>query len=83
MENLSQELGLGPRFFSISPLRVFRIEQIQMGSMLMNELIFLLFSLNKKICRPFGTNNFINTYMNIKKEPLFTAGILNFRKGSL
>ena len=49
MENLSQELGLGPGFFSISPLRVFRIEQIQMGSMLMNELIFLLFSLNKKI----------------------------------
>ena len=27
IENLSQELGLGPGFFSISPLRVIRIEQ--------------------------------------------------------
>ena len=29
IENLSQELGLGPGLFSISPLRVIRIEQTQ------------------------------------------------------
>ena len=29
IENLSQELGLGPGFFSISPPRVIRIEETQ------------------------------------------------------
>ena len=29
MKNLSQELGLGPGFFSVSPLRVIRTEETQ------------------------------------------------------
>ena len=49
IENLSQELGLRPGFFSVSPHSVIKIEQIQMWRMLMNELIFLIFFLNKKI----------------------------------
>ena len=52
--------------------------------LLANELIFLIFFLDKNIQgRRFGTNNFINTYMNIKKETLFTAGIFKFCKESL
>ena len=58
IENLSQELGLGPGFFSISPLRVIRNEQTQIWPMyvanikvyrplLTIELIFLIFFFNK------------------------------------
>ena len=46
-------------------------------TLLMNELIFLTFFLNKKIqSKPLGTNNFMNIYMNIKGNPNF-QGILN------
>ena len=49
-----------------------------------NELIFLIFFLNKKIYgKTFGTTNFINTYMSVRNEPLLTAEIFNFKKESL
>ena len=42
-------------------------------TLLKNELIFLIFCLDKNIAeRPFGTNNFRNTQMNDKKETLLT-----------
>ena len=47
-------------------------------------MIILIFFFDKNIQgRPFGTNNFIKTFMNIKKETLLTVGILSFQKKSL
>ena len=61
----------------VANMKVYRL-------LLTNELIFLIFFLNKNMQgRPFGTTNFINTFMNIKKEALLTAGIFSFRKESL
>ena len=59
----------------VANMKVYRL-------LLTNELIFLIFFLNKNMQgRPFGTNNFIlNTFMNIKKETLLTAGIFSFQK---